>query len=230
MTTTRILVLDGQPLTAAGIALQINGFEGFHAQSFIPAETTFDCICAFDPHVTIIHPHHTDTPTIHELYRRVAACEQRMSLLLLSGDKCDNPRIQHEAFDAGIDGVLDRDTVTIDTLIEAIKRLAAEKTLWEPQTLRQMLRLRKNELMHQPHLAVRAAFTPREREIFTLLATGVTNKAIANELNISERTVEGHVRHIITKLGVCSRTEVIAVYYRLYSHDGENEQELSTSA
>jgi DNA-binding CsgD family transcriptional regulator len=54
----------------------------------------------------------------------------------------------------------------------------------------------------------------REREVFELLATGLSNKAIAARLYISVRTVEGHLNHIYTHLGVHSRTEAMALAMR----------------
>jgi non-specific serine/threonine protein kinase len=50
------------------------------------------------------------------------------------------------------------------------------------------------------------SLTPREAEILRLLAAGLTNPAIAAELFLSVRTVENHVAHILTKLGVRTRT------------------------
>jgi DNA-binding CsgD family transcriptional regulator len=48
--------------------------------------------------------------------------------------------------------------------------------------------------------------SPREREVLSLLAEGRSNRAIAETLSLSERTVEHHVLHILTKLGLESRT------------------------
>ncbi len=50
--------------------------------------------------------------------------------------------------------------------------------------------------------------TRRELEISRLIARGMSNKQIAAELVISQRTVEGHVEHMLTKLGFCSRTQI----------------------
>jgi len=57
-----------------------------------------------------------------------------------------------------------------------------------------------------------AAFQPlteREMEVLQLAAKGYTNKAIAVQLNISDRTVQGHLAHIFNKLQASSRTEAV---------------------
>ncbi|MFE3001599.1 protein kinase [Nocardia sp. NPDC059246] len=57
---------------------------------------------------------------------------------------------------------------------------------------------------------VSAGLTKREREVADLVAEGLTNKAIAARLVISQRTAQGHVEHILTKLGFTSRTQIAA--------------------
>ena len=52
--------------------------------------------------------------------------------------------------------------------------------------------------------------TRREREIAVLVSDGLTNRAIASRLVLSERTVEGHVRSILAKLRLTNRTELAA--------------------
>ena len=66
--------------------------------------------------------------------------------------------------------------------------------------------------------ALRAAgdLTQREVEVLSLIATGKTNRAIATELVISEKTVASHVSHIFTKLGLTSRAAATAY---AYEHD-----------
>jgi DNA-binding NarL/FixJ family response regulator len=55
------------------------------------------------------------------------------------------------------------------------------------------------------------ALTPREVQLLELLATGLTNRAIARRLFISEATVKTHLVHIFGKLGVDNRTSAIAL-------------------
>jgi DNA-binding CsgD family transcriptional regulator len=62
----------------------------------------------------------------------------------------------------------------------------------------------------------RGGLTPRELEVLRLVAAGSTNKAIASELVLSERTVERHVSNILAKLGVSSRAGATA---HAYEHD-----------
>lgn len=70
-----------------------------------------------------------------------------------------------------------------------------------------------------PHKPV---LTPRETEIATLIAEGLSNKAIAARLLIVPRTVEAHVEHILDKLGFSSRAQVAAWIVESGSPDAEN--------
>lgn len=56
----------------------------------------------------------------------------------------------------------------------------------------------------------RTELTTREREVADLVAEGLSNRAIAARLSISQRTAEGHVEHILTKLGFTSRAQIAA--------------------
>jgi DNA-binding CsgD family transcriptional regulator len=52
--------------------------------------------------------------------------------------------------------------------------------------------------------------TAREREVASLIAEGLSNRAIADRLVISERTAQNHVQHILTKLGFTNRAQIAA--------------------
>jgi DNA-binding NarL/FixJ family response regulator len=60
----------------------------------------------------------------------------------------------------------------------------------------------------------KASLTARELEVLRLIAAGLRNKEIAGQLNISEETVQGHVKNILAKLDVHDRTEAVAVAVR----------------
>ena len=57
--------------------------------------------------------------------------------------------------------------------------------------------------------------TQRERQVLTLLADGLSNRRIAHDLFISEKTVSVHISHILAKLGVTNRTEAAAAARRI---------------
>ena len=68
-------------------------------------------------------------------------------------------------------------------------------------------------------LAPASQLSPRETEVFELLSQGLTNKEIARTLVVSESTAKVHVRHILEKLGVKTRTAAAALYPELRRPD-----------
>jgi DNA-binding NarL/FixJ family response regulator len=79
---------------------------------------------------------------------------------------------------------------------------------------------RVQRLLPRPVLEVRsqlgqaAELTPREQEVLTLLAWGLNQPEIAGRLVISEKTVETHIQNVLSKLGVHSRAQAVAVAHR----------------
>ncbi|HKH52150.1 MAG TPA: helix-turn-helix transcriptional regulator, partial [Mycobacterium sp.] len=57
--------------------------------------------------------------------------------------------------------------------------------------------------------------SPREREIVTLLAAGLTNREIGDRLVLSVRTIEGHIYRAMARTGMASRDELAALMERL---------------
>ncbi|GAA1296749.1 helix-turn-helix transcriptional regulator [Saccharothrix xinjiangensis] len=91
----------------------------------------------------------------------------------------------------------------LDRALE-LQRLASEAwgqvhhTLGAPQEVRRTPAVSPAEL------------TPRETQVITLIGTGMSNRSIARQLRISERTVKSHLHSIFAKLGVATRGEAIA--------------------
>jgi DNA-binding NarL/FixJ family response regulator len=103
---------------------------------------------------------------------------------------------------AGAIGYLLKDSHA-DELVRAIKAAAAGQVQLSPKAAARLLRdVRTPEPSILNH-----ALSPRETEVLRLLAGGKTNKAMALELSIGEKTIKTHVSRILGKLGVQSRTQ-----------------------
>jgi two-component system, NarL family, response regulator LiaR len=111
------------------------------------------------------------------------------------------------AVKAGAIGYLLKDTQAPE-LRKAIKAAAAGQVQLSPQASAYLMReVRAPETTE--------ALTERETEVLHLLADGQSNKEIARHLYIGEDTVKTHVRHILGKLGVQSRTQAALYAIRL---------------
>ena len=75
-------------------------------------------------------------------------------------------------------------------------------------------RLAARHILERQSAQRQAELTPREREVLALVAEGLTNAQIASRLYITQETVKFHLRNIYQKLGVSTRTEAAAYYYR----------------
>ena len=80
------------------------------------------------------------------------------------------------------------------------------------------------------HARKGSPLTPREGEVYELLAEGLTNKEIAAQLFVSEVTVKVHVRHILAKLDVRSRTEAVLKAPSLLDAQATSATDLSSKA
>ncbi len=127
-----------------------------------------------------------------------------MSILALCEGPTD-PRIL-AAIQAGARGCISR-TATGADLLEALEDVAAGMPVLPPDSTATLL----NQLRGD---APAGALSPREVEVLRGVAAGLTNKAIALRLGISEHTVKFHLGGAMTKLGASSRAEAVATALR----------------
>lgn len=118
---------------------------------------------------------------------------------------------------AGAIGYLLKDTEA-DELRRAIKAAAAGQVQLSPKAATRLLR--EIRVPESPE-----TFTEREKEVLKALAQGQSNKEIAHQLVISEKTVKTHITHILNKLQVSSRTQaaLYAIRIGLISLDALDE-------
>ena len=102
---------------------------------------------------------------------------------------------------------------TVEQLGRAIAALAAGLTVLPGELLQSEASAADAFPRRQPERRVEP-LTPREREVLELIAEGLSNRAIAVELGISEHTVKFHVGSLLAKFGATTRAEVIALAIR----------------
>jgi two-component system, NarL family, response regulator DevR len=98
-------------------------------------------------------------------------------------------------------------------LVDAIRRVDAGHGTLDPGVTGHVLDLvrRRTEVLKDERLA---RLTPQEEKILDLIALGRTNRAIAQELFLSEKTIKNHISHILSKLGTVRRAEAAAYLIR----------------
>jgi DNA-binding NarL/FixJ family response regulator len=111
------------------------------------------------------------------------------------------------AVKAGAIGYLLKDTQALE-LRKAIKAAAAGQVQLSPQASTYLLHSIRAHETHEN-------LTDREMEVLRLLARGKSNKEIAHDLQVVEDTIKTHIRHILSKLGVQSRTQAVLTAVRL---------------
>jgi two-component system, NarL family, response regulator NreC len=116
----------------------------------------------------------------------------------------DEPAYARKAFELGAQGYVVKDAAD-DELVSAIDTVLADRIYVHPALAARLV-------MREPE----DDLTDREREILRLIALGYTNQEIAGQLFLSVRTIEAHRRHILDKLRLSTRAELVR--YALERH------------
>jgi two-component system, NarL family, response regulator NreC len=116
----------------------------------------------------------------------------------------DDPRYVHEAFEAGASGYVLKEAADTD-VVGAVRAVAAGERYVHPALGARLVAAEAAERRR----ADEDPLSEREREVLRLLALGHTNQEIAGLLYISVRTAETHRAHIMQKLGLSNRAELV---------------------
>ena len=138
--------------------------------------------------------------------RRIAAFDDPPAVLVVTTFDLDE--YVFEALRAGACGFLLKDARE-EQLLAAVRGAAEGVALFMPSVTRRLV-----ERFARPRLEASAVeLTAREREIWSLLAKGLSNADLATALVISETTVKTHVSRLLMKLGATSRTQAVVMAY-----------------
>ncbi|GAA1017601.1 DNA-binding response regulator [Acrocarpospora pleiomorpha] len=119
----------------------------------------------------------------------------------------------YAALTAGASGFLLKD-VTPDHLVHAVRLVRRGDAMLAPAITRRLIQRFARTGPDHPRLhRDLAGLTPRELEVLTLLAGGLSNAELAGSLFLSEATVKTHVTRILTKLGLRDRVQAVVVAY-----------------
>ncbi|HEY6285323.1 MAG TPA: response regulator [Ktedonobacteraceae bacterium] len=201
---TRVLVVDAQAVTRAGLRRLLEGSRDIS----VVGEAT-DGVQAVSetmelgPQVVIMDALLPNGQSLEAL-RQIKQLNPDTRVLLLSS--LDREDYLYETLRAGADGYVLKD-IAANELAQAVRTVARGEVLVQPQIAGRLItRFGKQAQGNFTH----EALTAREQEVLSLLARGMRNKEIAARLIVSERTVNFHLANIYQKLNVSGRTEALS--------------------
>jgi DNA-binding NarL/FixJ family response regulator len=207
--SVRVLVADDQSMVRAGFRMLLAGEEDIE----VVAEASngleaIDKAARFHPTVILMDIRMPELDGL-EATRRILAKNNGARILILTTFDLDE--YVYEALRAGASGFVLKDDPP-EQLLAAIRTVAAGDALLSPtvtkRVIQQFTRLpRPNPPKELDELS------DREREVFRLIARGLSNSEIGHELYIGETTVKTHITHILQKLDLRDRVQAIVLAY-----------------
>ena len=209
--SVRVVVADDQALvrTGFGMILRADGIE-------VVAEATngreaVDAVRRTRPDVVLMDIRMPVLDGLEATRRIMAWGEDCPKVVMLTTFDLD--QYVYAALSAGASGFLLKD-VAPEQLTAAVRMVRAGDALLAPSITRRLVErfARRDEEKAAVHRDL-AGLTPRELEVLTLLARGLSNAELAAEFHLSEATVKTHVARILGKLQLRDRMQAVVVAY-----------------
>ena len=200
--SVRVLIVDDHAVFRAGLKLLIDAEDDLEAVG--EAGTARDAIFqarALEPDVVlldIVMPDQSGLDAMPTLLHE----RPEMKVLILSMQ--DDPQYIRQAFAAGASGYVLKEAADTE-VVAAIREVAGGRSYVHPAVGAKLVAAETAEARR----AQEDPLSDREREVLRLLALGHTNQEIAAQLYISVRTAETHRAHIMQKLRLSSRAELV---------------------
>jgi DNA-binding NarL/FixJ family response regulator len=196
----RVLVVDDHALLRTGVANIINQESDLHV--IAEASNGLEAVEAFERHRPDVTLLDLRMPVMEgvEAVRQIRERDPHAKVIVLTTYDTDDDISR--ALKAGAKAYVLKD-ISADGLIACIHDVLAGKTYLAPAAAAKLAE-------GVTHIQL----TPRELTALRLMADGKSNKEIAGELGISERTVKTHLGHLFEKLAVTSRTEAVKIATR----------------
>jgi len=200
--SVRVLIVDDHAVVRAGLAMLVDAEEDLETVG--EAGTARDAVFearSSKPNVVLMDVMMPDQSGI-EAIPQLLHEHPEAKVLVLSMQ--DDPRYVREAFEAGASGYVLKEAADAE-LVAAIREVAGGGRYVHPELGARLVAAETAERRR----AEEDPLSDREREVLRLLALGHTNQEIATELYISVRTAETHRAHIMQKLRLSSRAELV---------------------
>jgi DNA-binding NarL/FixJ family response regulator len=206
----RVLIADDQPVVRAGLEMILEAQDEFEvAGQAADGDAAVGLVRSLAPDVVLMDIRMPIVDGI-EATRLITAARLPTRVLILTTYGLDE--YVYDALHAGAAGFLLK-TDPPDRLVEAVRVVAAGDALLAPEITRRLIDRFVAAKPPAPASPELETLTVREREVLELLARGLTNAEIANELVVSDGTVKTHVARILAKLDLRDRTQAVIYAY-----------------
>ena len=207
----RILLVDDQALIRAGFRMILDAEDDMEVVGECADGTqAVDSVRRLKPDVVLMDIRMPEMDGI-EATRLVADGEGAPKVLMLTTFDLDE--YVYDALRAGASGFLLKD-VPAEQLVDGIRVVAEGDALLAPSVTRRLIHeFSRGAVAQQSAPPELEDLTPRELEVFKLMARGMSNAEIAAELIVSETTVKTHVARVLMKLGVRDRVQAVVLAY-----------------